>query len=455
MFPQVRGVIGLAILVVGIGGARAQGGYTWQETPGLALVKPQAWSKESQATVLEFEAFVDRRATGSSGAGYIEFRISGDRTRQVDASRLFKVVVYPDASRIVELVTSEDRDRVQGVAGEIEEVIKRFPSTKRYLEPRLEAFLKEIGRFDAGEVKVKGTWISNSDYRQTQAARLSEILKAELASAPPEVALDIETDTRYQELVNLGRTIPAAKKMAVTIRDAYAAREQARERAEVLQALKDPSLPIGRVRDLVQRLRGLNAEEDPAAAAVLKTWEDSDSEAVALAKVAEELAGPLNKALQNIEDFTVAPEISEEVTEPVASLGRRYAALRASNPPPQIFGETGRTGGVVDVASAMIGLRTQLPANDLFAAKVALDKAAGVASSVGPAAVSAVEGYQKMVTSRIEVFTKARQEATAHEEAGRTAEALAKYKEAYAAVPEAAIGEKIAALEGGNPSSKQ
>jgi hypothetical protein len=449
MFARKRCVLGLVCVMSGVVAGMGQDGYTWQETPGLALVKPQAWSKESQARVLEFEALLDRRATGSRGAGYIEFRISGDQTRQVDLSRLFKVVIYPDAGRIVELVTQEDRERVRGVVAEIEDVMERFPTTKRYLESRLRVFEQDIGRFDAGEVKVKGTWIPQSAYRQVQAGRLTEILKAELDSAPDGVVLDIESDPRYQELVAMGSTVPAAQKMARDIRDAYAVRERTRERAEILGELEDPSRPIGRCRELVARLRELEPEEDMEAASILEKWENSDTEAVALAKVAGELTAPMEEALSGIEDYAVAPQIPSEVAEPVASLARRMASLRAMNPPPQVLGETGDAEALIAVASAMAGLQTQLPENDFFAAKEALDAAAGGAPSIGPGAVSAVEGYQKLVTGRIEVFTKAREEARAHEEAGRTAEALAKYKEAYAAVAEAAIGERIAALEGG------
>ena len=74
-------------------------GFSVQQRPGLALIKPQPWSKDSEAAVLEFQAFINRTADGTPGAGYYEFRTKQAGRRQVPVGRIVKLVVYPDVDQ--------------------------------------------------------------------------------------------------------------------------------------------------------------------------------------------------------------------------------------------------------------------------------------------------------------------------------------------------------------------
>ena len=75
----------------------------------MVLVKPQPWSKNAEATVLEFESFINRTADGTSGAGYYEFRTKNADRRQVQVGRIVKLVVYPDVQELGEIVSARDR----------------------------------------------------------------------------------------------------------------------------------------------------------------------------------------------------------------------------------------------------------------------------------------------------------------------------------------------------------
>ena len=70
-------------------------GFNVQERAGVVLVKPQPWSKNAEATVLEFQSFINRTADGTSGAGYYEFRTKNADRRQVQVGRIVKLCCLP------------------------------------------------------------------------------------------------------------------------------------------------------------------------------------------------------------------------------------------------------------------------------------------------------------------------------------------------------------------------
>jgi len=102
----------LALLVLASTGRllsqAAVDGSTIHEKSGIALIKPQAWSKEGEATVFEFQGYIDR---ASGGAGYYEFRTKLDK-RQVPVSRIVKIIIYPDPAQFTEVITQADRQKL-------------------------------------------------------------------------------------------------------------------------------------------------------------------------------------------------------------------------------------------------------------------------------------------------------------------------------------------------------
>ncbi len=83
--------------------AQSVGGSV-QEKAGIALVKPQPWAKDSEATVVEFQSYINR-------TGYYEFASKSGTKRQVPASKVVKVVEYSVPEQIQEMVTAEERQK--------------------------------------------------------------------------------------------------------------------------------------------------------------------------------------------------------------------------------------------------------------------------------------------------------------------------------------------------------
>ena len=131
-------------------------GFSVRERAGVALVKPQPWSKDSEATVLEFQAFINRTADGTSGAGYYEFRTKNADRRQVPVGRIVKLVVYPDIQEFREIVTPRDRQALISRAEEMKAVVAKFPASRARLDPSIKKLNEELAQYRLGKGQDRG-----------------------------------------------------------------------------------------------------------------------------------------------------------------------------------------------------------------------------------------------------------------------------------------------------------
>ncbi|MFZ4778163.1 MAG: hypothetical protein ACOYM3_22555, partial [Terrimicrobiaceae bacterium] len=155
--------------------AQSTDGMRQQDRPGLALIKPQAWSKEDQATVLEFLAFTDR-------SGYYEFRTAKSPNYQVPLAKVVKLVIYPEIPQSI--ASPDQRAAIQKTIEEFVAISVKFPSSTRYLEKAVAPLQADAAKYDAGSVKEGGQWVLRSAYYKQKAAALADLLRPELMSAP-------------------------------------------------------------------------------------------------------------------------------------------------------------------------------------------------------------------------------------------------------------------------------
>jgi hypothetical protein len=424
-------------------------GNTLQETPGIAIVKPQSWSKESESTVLEFTGYVDRRATANAAAGYYEFRLAGNQKRQVDASKVIKVIVYPDPNKIPNLVEKADRDRIEASLNEIAEMIPRFPATKSYLTPKLTSFVGLFERFDKGDVKVNGEWVPRRLHVEKQALGLVAILKEEISQAQPPGSFDLENDPKFISLRKLGEENPRAKAFADQMLALNSSTTRKEKRREILAKLKSPSLTFENAQPLVVELGNLQPAEDPDATAFLNSWKSGLEALSTLTRSAESLAADFDPQLAPSENSL--PEIKAETRVAIADLSEKNGAFLAGAFPPQIKSQNTKAQNVETVTAGFLGLKPLFDAKQFLEAKQLMDGMVPAAPSVGPQSERLLGELQKSAATRVDLFTRTRDEAKALAEASKKPEAIAKYEEAFAIIPDPAVARLIEELKSPAP----
>ena len=426
--------------------AQSGSGFVVQKRAGVVFVKPQPWSRDSEATVFEFQAFINRTADGGFGAGYYEFQTKNADRWQIPTARIVKLVIYPDVQEFGDIVGQQDRRLLVSAIEELDRVAGKYPSSRPYLEPSIGKLNDEIAQFDSGNVKSQGVWMSRESYIKRLATKLAGQLKAEIARAQPPSSINLEDDPKFISLKDLGRTNADAQRLATELSTHLEALVRDERRTDLLGKLARPSTTLSEARVIVEQLKTLRPREDPKAAAFVKTWDFGLAAAEAARAEADEICASLERELA---DFSAdgLPTISAELDKQIFALKGKIMRFMATKPASQLVAITERAAAICETEADFTKLKAIFVGKQYLEAKDVLDDLAGRAGLVGPQTVRVVAALQRSTVERIEEFTRLRAEGKLLAESGKKLEALDKFDAAFAVVPDAEVGQQISQLK--------
>jgi len=441
----------LLTLIAG-GPVFAQGdGTTLQEKPGVALIKPQPWSKESDATVTEFKAFFDRTAAGGGAAGYYEFYTVKGQKRQVEAGKVVKLVIYPDADKIADLKDAETRKNVDANLVEIDEVLRKFPATKTYIQPYLTKLRAMLARYDGGEVKVSGEWMSKDVHAAKQAQDLKTLLIADIIRAQPPGSFDMINDPRYQALQTMAEGNPSVQKLLSEVEDKQASTARIQKRKDVVEKLKNATLTRVEAQALIDELKTQKADEDAVAKMVVNKWDKALVTEKEIQEESPELAAQMEQEMASVQPETV-PVLSESLDAKLSPFSQKVAIFFATQPPVQIAADLKQARALELAYKDFKTLQPLIPAKQYLDAKGSLDELSRQAELIGPETAKVVGALQKLASAKVDEFSRMRSDAQLLADSGQKEKALAKYEEAFAVVADPGVAEQIKLLKGEAPA---
>jgi hypothetical protein len=429
-------------------------GFTVQERAGIVLVKPQAWSKDNEAVVVEFQAFTDRTASGASGAGYIEFRTKGSPKRQIPTARIVKMVVYPEPHLVKEVLTDQDRDALAAVADEIKTTIAKYPASRTYVEPALKKVQEEVATYDSGKVKTGGAWVARDVYVAERARTFASQIKPDILSAKPPSSFDLVNDPRFLALQDFAKSNASVKPLVTELSNMHGKLVRAETRQNLLAKLAGPDLGFPGASAAVTQLKSLQPEEDPRTVLFLKNWDANVAKVNESSEQAKKLAAALESEMTTVKPEEALPEISPQLDQQIAALNLSMASFTASKPPAPLLAEAGQALAVCATASGFGKLKAIIADRQFLEAKDVLDQLSGQVTLIGPETVRVVAGLQTVAASSISEFSRLREEGKVQADANKPAEALAAYEKAFAVIPDPAVGEQIAELKAKLPPKK-
>ncbi len=441
---SVRAALFALGLVLLVASSPAQ---TTESRPGIALVKPQPWSRPAEATVSEFVGYVDRTPEGATGAGYFELKTKQGDKRQVPASRIVKIVVYPDVSIYPRITQAEERDVVAKAAAEIKSVIADYPATRTYLDPSLKALNKELAQYDAGNVKIDGQWVARESFVAGQVSGLGNQLRSDIVRATPTSSFDLHADPRFVALNEMAGSSASAKALVKELSDSYDKLLRAETRQALRASFDSNTVTFAEAVGGVERLKALKPEEDPRSQAFLKKWEASVDLMNQLKTRAEPLAKEFDEQMKNVTDVAIPPIASPELLGKINSLDGDLKVFLATRPEPVLVNESDLAISLTSISAALNKLQTLFPAREFLQAKELLDPLVARASVVGPETKRVAGLLQTYVSERIQDFTRQREEAKIFLDSGKQKEALEKFEAAYAVIPDATVGEQVSQLK--------
>lgn len=406
--------------------AQSADGQRSQDRPGLALVKPQAWSKEDQATVLEFLAFTDR-------SGYYEFRTAKTPNYQVPLSRVVKLVLYPEIPQSV--ANADQRAALQKTIEEFVAIAAKFPSSTRHLERAVAPLQADAAKYDAGGVKESGQWVSRSAYYKQKAAVLADLLRPDLMAAPNIKDVDLSTNQYYLGLEDLARSEPSVKPVLEGARSLYDSLVRKMDRDALLSQLTSLSLGYEQSEELVKQLKALRPEEDARANLFIQSWTTAIAQAGQLTKQITEAQAQFEGSIPATQDPAGVPAITPEVSTSLTALSEAVKHYRSGSPPAAIQVPLLLADTMISCGDNFPVLEKKIRSREYFEAKSVLDTLAVKADLIGPKTSAALLALQKMIAVDIEKFQVLRNEGKMLAETDKIEQALKKYQQAYAIIP--------------------
>ena len=422
-------------------------GFSVQERAGVVLVKPQSWSKDSDATVLEFQAFINRTADGTPGAGYYEFRTKNADRRQVSVGRIVKLVVYPDVRQFREIITPQDRQALVSKVEEIKAVVARFPASGNYLNPSIKNLNEELAQYDSGKVKTEGVWVPKEAFVKSQAIRLASLLRADIVRATPPSSLDLADDPKFIGLKELAETNSDAKRLVTELSAQFEGLVRAEKRGDLLARLGRSGTSLAEAEAILNELKTLQPDEDPKSAASVKVWDSGITTVRATSTEAEKISLSLERELAGFSAEDSPPQISPELEEEISATSATITNFLATNPPSQLAGAVRQVAAVCTVGAEFRKLQMIFQEKRYIEAKDILDSLAHRADVVGPETARVVSGLRHQTVGKIDEFTRLRGEAKLLAASGRKPEALAKFEAAFSVIPDVDVGQQIAQLK--------
>lgn len=414
-----------------------------QEKPGIALVKPQSWSQDDQATALEFLGYVDRSVKTHPGAGYFEFHTARSSHYQVPASRVVKLVIFPEEPG--EVITTEQREALRRSIEELELLSKKFPTAVRSLKTPLEHLRIDAEKYDSGYIKTDGQWIARTVYFKQKANALVEILTTELTSKKNLGKTHLESNQYFRGLLELANGEPSVQPLVESVRALYEQLVRKQRRADILGKLNAPNLTFSEAEILVKQLKSLRPAEDPESSKLVQNWDAAVARAEQLSKQVTELRASLEAEMATASGKP--PMISPELSGRVQQVAEAVKQFCASSPSPVIRVPDALARAMNAYVQGLPLVVKQMEKRQYIEAKALLDPIIPQASLIGPDCASTMGGLQRKVTGEVEKFQSLRNEAKMLAEGDKLEEALKKYEEAFAVIPDKNIAAQIEALK--------
>lgn len=430
--------MGGILLLSGSAPAQIEDGQHAKDKPGLALVKPQAWSKDDQATGLEFLSYTDR-------SGYYEFRTEKIPNYQVPTSRLVKLLLYPESPQ--SLSNAEQRAALQKTLEEFVALSAKFPSAARYLDKAASPLKADAAKYDAGSVKESGQWVSRSNFYRQKATALMNLLRTELMAAPKIREFDLSANQYFLGLQELAKAEPSVGSTLDGARALYDSLVRKEDRLALLGQLNSPSLAYDQAMDLVGQLKTLRPEEDARANLYIKSWDSAVAAAGQLTKQILDVRGQFESSMEGPDDSPRAPVVTPDLAASLDKMNDAVKQFRAGSPPPVIQVPLPLADAMIACADNFPLLAKKVQAREYLDAKAILDPLSTRANQIGPKTAAALNALQKRLGADIEKFRVLRDEAKMLAENDKIEAALSKYEQAYAIIPTKEIAAQIELLK--------
>jgi hypothetical protein len=429
-----------AILIVPLH-AQERDGNTIVQTPGIALVKPQPWSKPAESEVVKFTAFTDRTARGSAGAGYFVLRLPSGKDTQIPSARVVKLILKPKT--LPELVDDSQRKELQKSIDEMTTAIAAVPAASTALADYLKPLQADATRYDAGEIMVSpNKWDTRENYRRLEIAKIEQRLRRAMTEAKIKKDFDLDANADFAKLMELAETDAALKARLDAMKVECAKLVSREEQDAILAKLQSPLSPSATA-PLLDQLKSL-PDPSPRTSSVLRQADV----AAALTKDIDTLKQSFEN-LWNQESLSngAMPAVPVEISTQIDALTSKISVFHAGAPPTGIWLPSSTFDACVSIKNALPTLQARLTERDYRAAIEGINALSAPTRQIGPKTTEAIESLKSYANGQIAKFSALVDEGNTLLTGTDKKLAVAKFQEALAIMPDANLEKRISEIK--------
>ena len=405
------------------------------EKSGIALVKPQKWSKANEAVPVRFTAYTNR-------SGYFVFRTPSGQERQVWVDQI--VGGQPILEPVIpsEILDAAQRNNILNQVLELKRLIAQAPSAAIELGQYAKPFIEALQRYDAGEVRVNGTWEPASKYRASQFYNAQVALQKSIDQEVDKSKFDLEENSNFKQLVELSKNDASLGAKVQAIRDDFQKKALSERQHKIIDQLTNPHTTESEAQSLIKELDAFKNPDEKTKTilqqAVTAGLLDQEIQKIKLALESYFAGQSPSETPQKL------PVILELETQILAD---HISNFRMTSPPVGIRISDATARAITEISSGLPKTTSLFEQRNYVEAATLLTNLNAQAANIGPATQRVIIALQVAATKKVDLFSKLRAEGDTEEKAGNIPAALEKYNAALEISPNADLSAKIAQLK--------
>lgn len=403
--------------------------------PGLALVKPQKWSKPNEAVVVRFTAYTNR-------GGYFVLRSPSGQERQVWIEQMVGGAPILEPEIPTEILVPAHRNALQTEFENIRQLAAKVPSAARDLTQLSQPLADAIQRFDAGEVRIDGRWESASSYRLHEFSKIETRLRQSIGEETEKSKFDLTQNSLFKQLIELSKDNPQLQARVETIRADFQKQILAEQQAKILTRLSDPNTSSSDVLEILVQLRAIQNPNEQ----IVAVLEQADAASL-LEKEIAKFQATMDSRFASPDSSSEPPRLPADLAFQSQMLAYQVRKFRESSPPAAIRIPDATADAIAAVCEGFPKVSPLLEQRNYVEAATLLNQLAAQAAKFSPSTQTVLLTAKTAATQKVDLFAKLRAEGEAEETAGNKAAAIAKYSAALEISPNAELTGKIEQLQ--------
>lgn len=408
------------------------------EKPGIALVKPQKWSKPNEAVTVRFTACTNR-------GGYFVLRSPGGQERQVWIEQMVGGAPILQPEIPAEILEASQRNALQGQIDALKLLAAKVPSSARDLAELSQPLAEAIQRFDAGEVRIGGRWEPASSFKSNEFSRVETRLRQSINEEREKSKFDLPQNSLFKQLVDLSKDSPRLQARVEAVRADLQKQVLSEQQAKMIARLSDPGISDSDTLEILARLRTVKNPGESTTRILRQA-----GTAGLLEQEIAKFQADMEKRFASQIQMDGPPWLPADLAFQGRVLADHLREFRESSPPAAIRIPDETASALLEVCDGFPKIAPLLEQRNYVEVATLLNRLAAQASKIGPCTQTVFVSLKTSATQKVDLFAKLRAEGEAEEKAGKKPSALSKYAAALEISPNAELSAKIEQLK--NPA---